>query len=136
MAFVHGKNTGVLVDAKDLGAYFNNVDVPINQDTPETTTFGVAGGSRTYLIGLNEGSLSLAGFWDGGANAVDSVLAAAINGTGQVVTVGPEGLDAIGRRCKLARSLLSQYQVSSPVDGVCSISASFQADGGVQTGSV
>jgi hypothetical protein len=71
MAFRHGKNTKVVVNATDLSSYFNDVTVNNTVETAETTTFGVSGGSKTYVTGLNDGTVSVSGLFDGAVGAVD-----------------------------------------------------------------
>ena len=76
MAFKHGKNTGVLVDAANLTAFFNDASASQDVETAETTTFGNS--AKTYIIGLADGTMSLSGMFDGDADAIDDVIAGAL----------------------------------------------------------
>lgn len=134
MAFAHGVSTKVLVDDKDLSTYFNSAEVAGTGDVAETTTFGVTGSARTFIRGLNTGTVRLAGLYDGAAGAVDAELHANLTATGgQPVTVGAEGL-ANGKRVKCLVTRETSYSVSSPVDGAVAISAELQADGPLDEG--
>lgn len=133
MSFVHGKNTVVLVDQYNLSAYFNGVDAEQKLDTPETTTFGKS--AKTYLPGLQDGSLSLSGLFDGSASAVDAVLAAALAATSDnIVSVLFQGAGTQGSVGRICKAIESSYKVSAPVSGVVSASANFQPDDGQHAG--
>lgn len=133
----HGKNTSVLFNAFDLSSYFNQADTNIDQSTGENTGFQPAGGARTYEVGLNGGTVSLSGFFNGAATGVDAKLSASINQSADdVVSIAPEGVLTLGKIVKLLASQLTQYQVSSPLDGIVTVSGSFQANGGIQSGVV
>lgn len=131
MAFSHGKGTVVLVGASDLSCYLNNVDWTATADTHETTTF--CQDAKTYIPGLKDATASLSGLFDGDADAVDEVLAGAIGGAPQVVTIGTESM-AAGKSCRMLKALESEYSVSSPVGDVVAVDASIQADGGILAG--
>lgn len=127
MAFVHGKGTSVLLNAFDLSAYLNSADQTISVETAETTTFGSS--SKSYVAGLRDGTVSLSGFFDGAANAVDSVISTALgSATSSVLSVADEGL-TIGNRALIVQAIDTSYQITGAVGDVVSISAEFQADG-------
>jgi hypothetical protein len=131
MAFVHGKNTGVLVGAYDLSAFFNSAQVGKTVDAAEVTTFGKD--DKVYLAGQEDGSLSLGGFFDGDAGAVDAVLAAAFAADTPVSVVW-SGLATLGNVGGVANVVQTDYTVTSPVGDAVQVSASGQADGGVRAG--
>lgn len=134
---MHGKNTSVLFNAFDLSTYFNQADTNIDQSTGENTGFQPTGSARTFEQGLNGGTVSLSGFFNGGANAVDAKLSAAINPSADdVVSIGLEGVLSLGKVVKLLASQLTQYQVSSPFDGIVTVSGQMQSNGGIQSGAV
>ena len=132
MAFLSGKSAKALVNEFDLSAYFNSCDIGVDVAALETTAFGKT--SRNYLAGLKNGTVSLAGYWDGAASAVDVVLAASLGASaGRVVTFGSDRL-TVGKRVKLVSGKTTSYRVSTPVDGVVAVSADLQADNGVDHG--
>jgi hypothetical protein len=67
--FVHGKGTGVLLDEFDLSTYFNSADMSRTTDTAETTAFGST--SKSYIVGLSDGTLSLSGMFSQDADGSD-----------------------------------------------------------------
>lgn len=134
MPFVHGKNTAVIWKATDLSAYFSDSSTSRSVDVAETTTYGVSGSSKTYIVGHNDGTVSLSGLWDGAASAVDATLTATLGADGtHVATIAPAGL-AIGSRVHMADVEQTSYEVSSPVADVVAISAELQATGGLDAG--
>jgi hypothetical protein len=123
--FVHGKGTGVLLDEFDLSAYFNSVDVSRSTDTAETTSFGST--SKSYLVGLSDGTLSLSGMFaqdtDGSDEELSAILGAA---TTPVVTVNLDS-GTIGKRAVLAKAHQTSYSMSSPVGDIVTVTADFNA---------
>lgn len=132
MGFIHGKNTGVLVDAADLTAYFNEASASQDVETAETTTFGNS--AKTYIIGLKDGTMSVSGMFDGAEDAVDDVISGSLGSdTPGFTTIAPEGL-TIGKSSYSCQARKTSYEVSSPVGDVVSTSMSIQADGGIDRG--
>ena len=68
MAFVHGKDVVVFVNASNYSTYFNNADSTQTADIAETTTFGNS--AKTYIPGDKDGTISLGGLFDATADAV------------------------------------------------------------------
>ena len=60
MAFIHGKDTKVIIDSTDLSAYLNSAEPSRTADVGETTTFGSS--NKTYIAGEKQDAKSLAGF--------------------------------------------------------------------------
>lgn len=135
MPFRHGKNTVVLVNEYNLSSYFNEASTSNAVETSETTTYGVAGGSKTYVTGLSDGSISVSGLFDGDTSAVDAVLTSVLGSDTEVnFTVAYDGGMTLGARCSTGQSIMTSYEVSSPVGDVVSTSAEFQPDGGIARG--
>src|SRR5690242_13032701 len=85
--FVHGKNTVVLFNVSDLTSYFNPSKVNNDNAADETTTFGK--NTRTFIAGLGDDTLDLAGYFDGSAGAVDQVLQGILGASADnIATVG------------------------------------------------
>lgn len=131
MAFVHGKSSVVLFNATNLSPYLNSASTTNNVETAETTAFG--NNSKTYIIGLKDGTISLAGMFDGDSGAIDPIIQAKLGVENSIVTVLPAG-GTIGNRAIIAQTDLTSYDISSPVADVVSVSAELQADGGIDTG--
>lgn len=133
MPFRHGKNAVFKVDNSggtltDISAYLSEVSMPRSIETAETTTFGVTGGAKTYVTGLNDSTLSVSGKFD---STVDAHLVAVI---GQDATLsfeyGPAG-STTGYIKFTGECILTKYDLSSPVGDVVTFSADFQISGPV-----
>lgn len=136
MAFGHGKNAVFKLDdsggtLRDLSSYINEASMPRSIETAETTTFGVSGGSKTYITGLNDTTISVSGLFDATA---DGYLAGVL---GQSATLsfeyGPLG-DTGGYVKYSGECIMTSYEVSSSVGDVVSASAQFQVTGAVTRG--
>lgn len=129
MAYTHGKNTAVLYGAANLSAFFNEATASRVVETAETTAFGDS--AKTYIVGLQDGTLSLSGMFDGNTAAVDETLSTTIGAdANDVISVAPEGLTA-GKVAFSAAVKQTSYEISSPVGDVVAASLEVQADGGV-----
>jgi hypothetical protein len=129
--FRHGKRTAVFLNATDMSPYLNDATVTREIEANDTTTFGST--SRSYIVGMDDGGLSLSGMFDGTANASDAILSGQILQEDSVLTILPEGT-AQASRAILAQGDMTAYEVSMPVADVVAISSAFQADGGVRQG--
>ena len=78
MAFVHGKDVVIYVNASNYSTYFNNADSTQTADIAETTTFGNS--NKTYVPGEKDGTISLGGLFD----ATSDVVALSLNGNGNI----------------------------------------------------
>ena len=129
MSFRHGKNTKVLIGSNDLSSYFKDTSFSSSIGTSETTTYGTSGASKTYVVGLNDATLSLGGLFDGDASAVDEYIASILGSSTDVIyTVAPDNGMNVGSRCFSGQSIATKYDVKAPVGDVVSISADFQID--------
>ena len=134
MAIPHGKYCKVLCDEYDLSSYFRQATTRNMVEPGETTTFGVTGSAKTYVTGLNDGGIDVDGLFDGAALAVDAYFGTIFgSSTDRVISVAPNGV-TIGNRVWQAGCIAVNYEVDAPVADVVSVSASFQADGGVTSG--
>ena len=133
MPFVHGKGSAVLVDEFDLSAFLNSVDAAATADTAEVTTFGNS--AKSYIAGTKDATISLGGFFDGAASAVDEVLQAALGGSA-LISVCPAGVATIGNRCSLADCITTSYTVTAAVADAVTVAAEAQVTGGLLPGVV
>jgi hypothetical protein len=131
MPFIHGKGAATLWDQYDLSAFLNSFEGAATADTAEVTTFGSA--AKSYIAGQKDATISLGGFFDGAAAAVDEVLAAALAGS-SVVTLAAAGAGAIGNRAQLGNVIETSYTVTAPVADAVTVSAEAQVSGGLASG--
>ena len=130
--FRHGKNTAVFVDEYDFSTYLNDASAATTIDTAETSAFGTE--AKTYIVGHSDGTISLAGMFEGTASTgTDQHFATSLAGAEQLVIVATEG-HAVGRRAVMMKSENTSYEPSSPIGDVVQMSVEFQADEGLGHG--
>ena len=135
MAFVHGKNTKVLIGQYDLTGYFNQASASFERQTVSTTVFGLD--DHTFISGLGGGSIALGGLWDNTAvSGSDVLLDAALDGSQQVVSISPQGISAVGQRGVLLNARQQSYPWRAPVADAVRINSNRSADGGMRGGVV
>lgn len=133
MAFVHGKSAVFKVDnatnvLTDLSAFLNDIGFPRDIEAAETTTFGVAGSAKTYIVGLTDASISISGLFDATA---DAALAGVVGfATLLDFEYGPAGSGS-GSVKYTGTCLLTSYEVSASVGDTVSASADFQVSGAI-----
>jgi hypothetical protein len=136
MPFRHGKNASFKVDNSggtltDISTYIHEVSLPRSIETAETTTFGVTGGAKTYVVGLNDSTITVSGKFDA---TVDAHLAGIL---GHEATVsfeyGPAGT-TVGYVKFTGEAIMTKYDLSSPVGDVVSFGCDFQITGPVTRG--
>jgi hypothetical protein len=132
MAFIHGKGTAVLFNGHNLSGFFNDAGANRSVETAETTVFGK--NSKTYIVGLMDGTISLSGLFDGAANAVDAVIQATLGTENSGVTTLLYNGATAGNRVQMAITETTSYDISAPVGDVVSATAELQADEGIDNG--
>lgn len=133
MAYRHGRNTKVYLGSYDISAYLNEVTPSMSLDTAETSAFGSS--AKTYIVGQNDGTVSMSGMFDGDATAVNAVFEDIIsNDLTPAFTIAYDGGIAVGNDCSLGIAKQTSYEISAPVGDVVSVAVEFQVTGGVRQG--
>jgi hypothetical protein len=133
MAFVHGKGADVLVGKYDLSAYLTEATPSMTIETAETTTLGSS--AKTYITGLNDGTISFSGLFDGGATAIDAIFVDIIdNDLTPVITIAQDGGLVFGASAILAQAKQTTYDLTIPVGDVVTLDGEFQVTGGIRQG--
>ena len=130
MAFIHGKGTVFLMNAYNLSSYLNNASVSASVETADVTAFGAS--SKSYIVGLQDATVSASGMYDGATGAIDDALTAGMAGS-NILSVFPDGT-AVGNFCRLASAHLTSFDITAPVGDVVATSAEYQVTGGVERG--
>lgn len=136
MAFVHGKSAVFKLDdsggtLRDLSTYLDDIGFPRDIETAETTTFGVAGSAKTYIVGLSDATISISGKFDATA---DGYLAGVVGNSATLsFEYGPAG--STGGNVKYSgECIMTSYEVSASVGDVVTASADFQVTGQITRG--
>ena len=139
MAFSHGKNTYFSVEdsagttLRNISPYCNEISFPREADLVETTTFGAS--YKTFVAGFTDATISVSGNWDPVATTgPDVVLSGLLGAAGTFgFEFGPAG--NTGTFVKYSGEvILTNYEVSSAIDGVAEFSAEFQVSGAITRG--
>lgn len=133
MAFIHGKKTAVLYNGSNLSPFFNEASMSQDVETAETTAFG--NDAKTYITGLQDGTMSMSGMFDGSTGAIDEVLTTTLGAESpDVATIVPGGMTAAGVATFSAEVRETSYEISSPVSDVVAANLEVQATGGIDRG--
>ena len=134
MAFVHSKNSRVMVNERHLSGRINGWTVAGERQLGETTTLLDDGGR--FIPGLRAGSINLNGLFDGSANDIDQEIQSSDGALdGLLTTVLPDGF-TIGKPAFIATSNLSSYSVESSVSDTVSLTVEATPNDGVDHGRV
>lgn len=129
MAFTHGKDTFISLDADDLSAFSNNVEFNRSADSHDVTTFG--NDSHRKQGGLFDGTATITGVYDNGATGPRAVIVPLL-GTVVALVHRPEGTGA-GLPQDTANVLVMSYNETSPVADMVTWECELEFDGDVTT---
>ena len=128
MPAAHGRSSAVFLNAYNVSAFLSSFDSTKTVDTAEVTTFGST--SKAYVTGLRDGTITLHGYFDGGAGALDELMSnILLADTTNALSICEEGAGAIGNRCTVAQVLDTSYQITGSISDAVGVTAEFQADG-------
>jgi len=128
MAFGHGKDTKVYASGYDLTLFLNSANTSMNADLAETSTFGST--YKSFVAGLVDSKISLAGFFDPAAGASDAVFSS-LAGNDIYLTVLPQG-DALGKRGRGMYGVEITYEITTGLDGAAAVSIEAQSKSGAE----
>lgn len=111
MAFIHGKDGFVSLNAVDLSAFSNNIEFGRSGDSQDVTTFGKD--AHVKQGGLLDGTCTLEGVYDNGATSPEAVIDPLI-GTVVPLIYRPEGTGS-GLPQKSVQVLVQEYTETAPV---------------------
>ena len=132
--FAHGKNVNIFVNEYDFSTYFNDVSASSTVETAEVSAFGSS--AKSYIVGLQDGTVSLSGMFDGTATGTDVVFSSVLgSATKQLVVVAPSG-NSVGANAIVLEADDTSYEVSGAVADVVQTSAEFQSSDGVEHGKI
>jgi hypothetical protein len=127
MAFRHGKNAALTVNAGALATFLTGLDMAIDLDVADTTTFGATW--KTGLAGVPGGKIDFSGNYDPTATTGPGAILFPLVTAGTAVTclVYPGGT-AVGQVLYTITSggIVTSYSESSPVGGIVTFKGSIQ----------
>jgi predicted secreted protein len=130
MAFRHGKNAQISVNAVDLSTFCTNLDLEVDVDTADTTTFGSTW--KTALAGIPGAKMEITGDFDPTASTGPaSAIFACITGGVPVAVVHKPGGTLSGQRTNSFNAIVTGYSESSPVGGIVTFKSSLLVTGAV-----
>lgn len=119
---------------RNLSPYLTSVDFNQSNDTHDVTAFGAEG--HTYIVGLTDGTIDLAGFYDTTALVgTTTVLQGLLGYDGNTMTFnyGPAG-NGTGAYKRSGEVVLSTYAESDPVADIVTFKATLKISGSVTVG--
>ncbi len=131
VAFVHGRNSRLLLHAVAFSGYLKAFERSTEVEMADSTVFGDEG--HRFIPGLESGTLSLDGLLDTvtTAGSQDATLDGALQASStSVITAGVAGL-ALGARVYMIEARETNYAITAPVGDAVSFSSS---DGQVDHG--
>ena len=133
MAFRHGSKASITINAVDLSAFSDNLELSLTPETADTTGFGSTW--RTHIPGLIGATLSVSGSFDptdntGPADAIYDAIVAQ-NSAGYVAVIDKPGGTASGQRTNTFNAIVSGYTETSVVDDKVTWAAELTVTGAV-----
>lgn len=130
MAFRQGRYTEITISGVSLSSYCDSVEISRDTDMIETTTFTKT--SKTYLTGLMDGKLDIAGKYEPTITVGPAFLLSTLVGAPNSVPVAVyPGGSQTGQTVRQFSAFLTSYNESSAVGDLVKFKASFQIDGAV-----
>lgn len=136
MSAIHGKNTYVAFDdatgnLTPLSSYLKEASADKSYDTAESSTFMQPQGAKTYVLGMNDETVSISGNFDAALHTHMTNLMNALNdGTIEscTVVIGPAG-NGTGKVKTERECLVTAYNWSASTSDVVTASIEFQRTG-------
>ena len=130
MAKTHGKKALTLLNGYNISSYLKDFKFNGSRDSAKTSCFRQ--NSESYLSGMNDGTFTAGGLFDGAASEADEILSAAFNNVADNNLVHIPGGNAIGKSGRAMDCIKTAYDISVTVDDAASISAAGQSNVGVE----
>lgn len=129
MAFVHGRLAAFTINSVALSAFCDNLDISVDVDTAETTTFGSLW--KTHLPGLVGATIDIGGNFDpttttGPASAIYAIIAA-----GAAVTFVAEPGGTASNQQRGGSCIVTNYKETAGVGDVVKFTMSAVVTGAV-----
>ena len=135
----HGKKQGFHIraagagtgTATNFGRWLTSVEWPRTVDSAEVTTFNTSNGAKTYVTGLNDGTVSIEGVWSTTPDGILNSLIGASSGTELWQQTPSTDASSTPFVQNTAKAILTSYTAPSAVGDAVTFSADFQISGTV-----
>lgn len=134
MAFSHGSQAAIFGNGYALCPWTKSVSSGAQVTMENTTVLCNTSGAQSYMAGLEDGTLSIEGLWDGAADAIDEILDAAFT-AGAILTYCPQG-DVLGYPAYALMATRASYDIQTPGNTLSKFSASAQSTVGLERGTI
>jgi len=123
----HGKNARTYINGYDLTTYLKSFSVIQSADVVDVSAFNQE--SKTYIVGLRDGTISAEGFFAGSTLETDYVFNQTLAST-SIWTYYPNR-SGVGQPGYGIKTDQTSYEIMSPVDGAVGVTVAGQATLGV-----
>ena len=133
MVFTHGTNARIWMDGFAASVYLEDVNADGKIDEAETTT--LSNSAKTYIPGLEDGTVKMKGFWDVNTVTPAATFEAFLNThrrTTFPIVYYPEGGGTIGDPAFAFNGLLMNYQIDANVKDAVQGKIDLQSTNGLQ----
>lgn len=137
MAFSHGSQAAIFGNGYALCPWTKSVSSGRQTAMENTTVLCNTSGAQSYVAGLEDGTLSIEGLWDGDESvtpSIDKILQGAFV-AGAILTYCPQG-DVLGYPAFALMAERASYDIQTPGNTLSKFSASAQSKVGLERGTI
>jgi hypothetical protein len=133
MAYVHGKNTKIVIATKDVSPYCKTSSLEQSSDVHDTTGYSTAAAvPRTKAGGLLDGKFTCGGTYDNTVSVGPKLALQPLIGTTVACVLNVEGLGTTKPNDAFS-GVLSKLTFTAPVDDMITWAAEIDITGAVTT---
>lgn len=133
MAFTHGKDSAFTLASVALTTFLTNVNFSASGDVAETSAMGSE--AKTYISGLTDGTISLAGWFDptNTTGPDDTIFDSLGSETAVAWEYGPQGTGT-GAVKYSGNCFVTGYAATAPIGDTVAFTAELQITGAITRG--
>lgn len=131
MAFIHGKNTVVKLNAVDLSAFTESTDWNEGVTAEKVTTYGSNRTRESYGASLGDGKITLKGTCDDGGTGPTKTIQPLMDAGNAVTFLFQQRGTGAGKPQQSVSVIITAFNVSQPVNGFSKWTAELQMSGDV-----
>ena len=130
MARISGKTANFSFESVDLEDELNSMEMSVDVNLPEVTTFGDVAG--TFVEGLPTGQFSLSGFFDGASAQGDATIFGQIGGDEGAFIFQPTGASpGTNDPNYTGNAFVKSYRIRAEVAGAVTYDTTLQVTGAI-----